>query len=83
MLFVMLSIVTTTKQVIIKHFLILIIALSRVVKCGASLMSGVIETREALQAISEAEGEIQGIEDEDWKNFPLETEDMSKMEDVE
>ena len=46
-------------------------------------MSGVIETREALQAISEAEGEIQGIEDEDWKNFPLETEDMSKMEDVE
>jgi len=43
----------------------------------------VIETREALQAISEAEGEIQGIEDEDWKNFPLETEDMSKMEDVE
>ena len=46
-------------------------------------MSGVIETREALQAMSEAEGEIQGMEDEDWKNFPLETEDMSKMEDVE
>lgn len=41
-----------------------------------------IETREGLQAMSEAEAEGE-LDVEDMKNIHLETEDMSKMEELE
>eukprot|EP00435_Cladocopium_sp_Y103_P004220 s146_g1.t1 len=46
----------------------------------ARCWSGLIETREGLNAISEAEAQG-GLED--WKNIRLETEDLSKMEELE
>ena len=45
-------------------------------------MSGLIDTREGLQAMSEAEAEGE-LDVEDMNNIHLETEDMSKMEELE
>lgn len=54
----------------------------RLLSRSVSLMSGLIETREGLQAMSEAEAEGE-LDVEDMKNIHLETEDMSKMEELE
>ena len=44
-------------------------------------LSGVIETQEGLQAMAEADRELEDVED--WEKIPLETEDFSKMEELE
>lgn len=54
----------------------------RLLSRSVSLISGLIETREGLQAMSEAEAEGE-LDVEDMKNIHLETEDMSKMEELE